>query len=430
MEIKNIELRLIEPNKGQIEGLPKNPRFIKDTKFEALVKSIEENPEMLAMRELLVYPHEGKYVIIGGNMRYRAMKEIGYKVAPCKVIPETATPEQLRAYTIKDNNGYGEWDFDMLGSEWNADELEQWGVDLPDLMPEEEQEPEAQEDFFDENEQTIETRCQTGDKWALGDHVLMCGDSCNEDAVSELMGGVSADCVLTDPPYNVAIKNSKGMTIQNDNMGSTAFGEFLTNAFKALFGVMRAGCPFYVWFASVEHINFEQSLNNAGLRVRQEIIWNKNSFILGRQDYQWKHEPCLYGWKEGAGHYFIDERNHATVLPDFEEINIDKMKKEELQNLLKKIYESKTATSVIDEPKPSRDSEHPTMKPVRLFGRLIQNSTRPGDIVLDTFGGSGTTIVACEQLGRKARVMELDPHYCDVIITRWEKLTGKEAIRL
>lgn len=131
--------------------------------------------------------------------------------------------------------------------------------------------------------------------------------------------------------------------------------------------------------------------------MRQELIWNKNNFILSRQDYQWKHEPCLYGWKDGAAHYFCTIHNEATV---------------------------------IDENKPTRDAEHPTMKPVRLFGRLIRNSSKKGDIVLDTFGGSGTTVVACEQMGRNARMMELSPHYCDVILARWEKLTGQTAIRL
>lgn len=217
------------------------------------------------------------------------------------------------------------------------------------------------------------------------------------------------------------------MTIQNDNMKSDEFGQFLTAAFKASEAVMRKGAAFYVWFASCEHINFELALNSVGLRVRQELVWNKNHFVLGRQDYQWKHEPCLYGWKEGAAHYFVDARNNSSVIPDFDELDFDRMKKEEMKDLLTKIYQSGLPTTVMDENKPTKDADHPTMKPVRLFGYQMYNSTRKGDVVLDTFGGSGTTIIAAEQLQRKARLMELDPHYCDVILARWEKMTGKQA---
>lgn len=220
------------------------------------------------------------------------------------------------------------------------------------------------------------------------------------------------------------------MRIANDNLANDEFRHFLRSAFLAAVNVMTNGCPFYVWFASKEHINFEGALNDAGLKVRQNLIWNKNHFILGRQHYQWKHEPCLYGWKGDVCRYFIDQRNNASVIEDAAEINIDKMKKDEMKNLLHKIYDNKTPVTVIDENKPSIDSEHPTMKPVRLIGRLICNSSKVGDIVLDTFGGSGTTLIAAEQLNRRCYMMELDPHYCDVIIARWEKLTGKKAVKL
>lgn len=213
-------------------------------------------------------------------------------------------------------------------------------------------------------------------------------------------------------------------------MESAEFRKFLIDAFLAAKSVLGNGCPFYVWFATREHINFEGALNDVGLKVRQELIWNKNTFTLGRSHYQWKHEPCLYGWKGDSCRYFIDFRNRSTVIQDESELDFDKMKKSEMLELLKKIYEQKIPTTVIDEKKPTKDADHPTMKPVRLFGYQVTNSTRPGDIVLDTFGGSGTTIVACEQLGRRARLMELDPHYCDVIIARWEKLTGKKAEKI
>lgn len=305
-------------------------------------------------------------------------------------------------------------------------DLEDWGLDIKQPV----EDVEITEDNFDPDEDKIETRCKEGDLWQLGDHRLLCGDSTKTEDVQRLMQGEQAHLWLTDPPYNVAVQNSQGMTIKNDNMASDKFGEFLTKAFTAAKSVLAPGCPFYIWFASCEHINFEQALNKVGLKVRQELIWNKNAFNLGRSHYQWKHEPCLYGWQGGTCRYFIDLRNLSSVIQDEDELNIDKMTKGEMKALLHKIYEEKIPVTVINEAKPLRDADHPTMKPVRLFGYQTRNSSRPGEIVLDTFGGSGTTIVACEQLHRKARLMELDPHYCDVIIARWEKLTGKKATKV
>lgn len=305
-------------------------------------------------------------------------------------------------------------------------DLEDWGLDLKQPV----EDVEITEDNFDPDDENIETRCKEGDLWQLGEHRLLCGDSTKTEDVQRLMQGEQAHLWLTDPPYNVAVQNSQGMTIKNDNMASDKFGEFLTKAFTAAKSVLAPGCPFYIWFASCEHINFEQALNKVGLKVRQELIWNKNAFNLGRSHYQWKHEPCLYGWQGGTCRYFIDLRNLSSVIQDEDELNIDKMTKGEMKSLLHKIYEEKIPVTVINEAKPQKDADHPTMKPVRLFGYQTRNSSRPGEIVLDTFGGSGTTIVACEQLHRKARIMELDPHYCDVIIARWEKLTGKKATKV
>ena len=325
----------------------------------------------------------------------------------------------------------------QINLQWDEAELQsvaaQEGIDLPDWgldLREPVEEVDAQEDNFDPDDENIETRCQEGDLWQLCDHRLLCGDSTKTEDVQRLMQGEQAHLWLTDPPYNVAVQNSQGMTIKNDNMASDKFGEFLTKAFTAAKSVLAPGCPFYIWFASCEHINFEQALNKVGLKVRQELIWNKNAFNLGRSHYQWKHEPCLYGWQGGTCRYFIDLRNLSSVIQDEDELNIDKMTKGEMKALLHKIYEEKIPMTVINEAKPQKDADHPTMKPVRLFGYQTRNSSRPGDIVLDTFGGSGTTIVACEQLHRKARIMELDPHYCDVIIARWEKLTGKKATKV
>ena len=308
-------------------------------------------------------------------------------------------------------------------------DIDEWGVELPETANTTD-EQNADEDDFDEKKDPVQAITQPGDLWQLGNHRLMCGDSTKKEDVAKLMQGELAHLWLTDPPYNVAVKNSQGMTIANDNMASDEFRIFLRNAFAAAYPVLDKGCPFYVWFASKEHINFEGALNDVGLQVRQELIWNKNHFILGRAHYQWKHEPCLYGWKGDSCRYFIDVRNRASVIEDNTEINIDKMKAAEMRALLHKIYEERIPTTVVNCMKPNKDEDHPTMKPVRLFGYQMANSSRPGDIILDSFGGSGTTIVAAEQLGRKARLMEYDPHYSDVIIARWEKLTGKKAVRI
>lgn len=307
-------------------------------------------------------------------------------------------------------------------------DLEGWGAD--DLLPAMADEAEAKEDNFDEDEDDVETICKPGDIWQLGEHRLMCGDSTSQTDVLKLMNGETADLWLTDPPYNVAVHNSRGMTIQNDDMASEDFFKFLSAAFKNASKVMSKGCPFYVWFASKEHINFEKSLQEAGLKIKQELIWNKNHFILGRAHYQWKHEPCFYGWKGDVCRYFVDSRRQMTVMEDAQEIEIDKLKLKEARALLKELMAERVSTTVLNEPKPLKNADHPTMKPVRLFGLQIQNSSKKDDIVLDSFGGSGTTVIACEQLGRKARLMEYDPHYCDVIIARWKKFTQGNAWRV
>lgn len=211
-------------------------------------------------------------------------------------------------------------------------------------------------------------------------------------------------------------------------MSDGAFQEFLTDAFSACNDVMKAGCPFYIWHADSEGYNFRTAVKRATWQLREVLIWVKNSFTLGRQDYQWQHEPCLYGWKDGAAHYFVDDRTQSTIQEDI--VNVDKLKKEEMREMLKELLSEKVATTIIRENKPSRSSEHPTMKPVRLIGRLIRNSSRRGEKVLDIFGGSGTTLIACEQLDRECYMMELDPHYCDVIIARWEKFTGNTATKI
>ena len=238
-----------------------------------------------------------------------------------------------------------------------------------------------------------------------------------------------ADMLCTDPPYNVDYQGSNGLKIMNDKMSGSAFTEFLTKAMTAADSALNKGAALYVWHADSEGSSFRRSFKAAGWTLRQCLIWVKNGFVLGRQDYQWKHEPCLYGWKDGAAHYFCDLRNETTVIEDNPQ-EWNKMNKAELIALLKEIYSDKVPTSIIREDKPAHNAEHPTMKPIKLLARLIRNSTRKGAVVLDTFGGSGSTLIACEQLNRKCLMMELDTHYCDVILARWEKLTGQTAVKI
>lgn len=443
-QVIKIELNKIETNKGQIEGLPANPRIIKNDKYRKLKKSIEENPEMLEYRELLVYPYNGKYIIIGGNMRYKAMKELGYKEAPVKIIDENATVEQLKAYTIKDNAGFGEWDGELIIKDWNLSELDAWGVDIQEEWLDERGEKETEEDNFDEATTEIPTTAKMGDLYQLGNHRLLCGDSTNPDDVKKLMNGELADLMVTDPPYNVDYsakakhlneykkkigEYNKGIIekdIDNDKMTPAQFHEFLVKVFTNANDSLKPGGVFYIWHPSKEVVNFTNATEETGLNIHQTLIWAKSNIVFGLSDYQWKHEPCLYGWKDGAAHYFADTRKETTVIDDT--LDLDKMTKEELLNQLKSIYE--LPADVIYEKKPLRSELHPTMKPINLFGRLIKNSSREGEKVLDLFGGSGTTIMACEQLNRRAYLMEYDPHYVDVIIKRWEDYTGYKAVKL
>lgn len=429
MEHKRIKLSKLVQNNGQLDGVPKNPRQWSKDDVERLKKSIEETPELLQARGCIVYPFGDKFVVLGGNMRLTACKQLGHKEVDCVVLDADTTPEKLKEIVIKDNGSFGAWDFDMLANEWDDLPLSDWGVPMPDIDAVE-QKQEAVEDDFDEDKDHIEVRCKRGDIWQLGEHRLMCGDSIDLEDVQKLMGGGIADLVITDPPYNVDYKGgtSEGLTIMNDKMGSSAFLSFLTDAFSAMKQVMKAGAAFYIWHADSEGYNFRTAMERANLKIRQVIIWVKNSIVLGRQDYQWKHEPCLYGWNDGAAHYFTSDRSIATVYED--RVDVAKLTKEELKLIVKQMISDKTPTTIIHENKPIRNGEHPTMKPVNLIGKIMSNSSKSGWLVLDLFGGSGTTLIAAEQLGRKACLMELDPHYCDVIIARWEKLTGKKAIKI
>lgn len=408
------------PNIGQVKGLPKNPRFIRDEKYKKLVQSIKDDPEMLELRELIVYdtgdPSLG-YVVAGGNMRYRALKELGYKEVPCKVLHTGFPIEKLRRIVLKDNSSFGETDFQLLIDEWSMDEIELAAIDIPEIgeaVEDEHQEPTPQEestvqedDDFEENDINEDDVVKEGDMWKLGRHMLLCGDSCKHEDVQRLFpNGETADLWLTDPPYNVgygyegSVRNERtprkdGLVVLNDKQDNEHFLMFLTDAFTEAKSILRAGGVYYIFHSDTYGYYFRQALMNVGdMDLRQNLIWNKNSLVLGRQDYHWKHEPILTGWKDGAAHMWYSDRKQSTV---------------------------------IDWDRPTKAVEHPTMKPVGLVGYLMKNSSKKGEVVYDGFGGSGTTLIAAEQLGRSCRMVELSPHYVKVIIFRYIKLRKNYA---
>lgn len=384
MDIINIALKDLKPYEN-------NSR-----KNDDAVKYVAESIKEFGFKVPIVIDKNN--VIVAGHTRYKAAKKLKMSEVPC-IIADDLTDEQIKAFRLADNKvaEKSEWDFDLLNAE--LDDIIDLDMELfgfEDALQDDAEE--AVEDEF-EVELPAEPKSKLGDIYQLGNNRLMCGDSTVLEDVEKLMGGEQADMLLTDPPYNVNYegKTKDKLKIKNDKMGNDNFRQFLTDAFSNADMVMKPGAVFYIWHADSEGYNFRGACFDAGWTVRQCLIWNKNSMVMGRQDYQWKHEPCLYGWKEGAGHLWASDRKQTTV------INFDK---------------------------PTRNDMHPTMKPIPLFDYQIKNNTKGGDVVLDLFGGSGTTIMACEQNGRHGYCMEYDPRYVDVIINRWEKFTGEKAVLL
>jgi DNA modification methylase len=390
----------------------RNSRTHSDGQVAQIAASIKEfgwtNPILI----------DGDKGIIAGHGRLLAARKLGYKEVPVIELSHM-TESQKKAYVIADNQlaMNAGWDTAMLTLELG--ELKDAGFDL-DLIgfdPKELDkllEPEQVEGLTDEDavpDVPEEPKTKLGDIYQLGNHRLMCGDSTSIDALELLANGQLVDMWLTDPPYNVdmtaknemlkkagkARKDQSTFGLKNDAMSDDAFRQFLRDAYVAADAVMKPGAVFYIWHADSEGYNFRGAAKDTGWAVRQCLIWKKSVFAIGRNDYHWKHEPCLYGWKEGAGHLWASDRKQTTVM-EFD--------------------------------KPSKSGEHPTMKPVELFAYQMLNNTKGGDIVLDSFGGSGTTMIAAEKHGRHSRLMELDPKYCDVIVKRWEDFTGKKAVLL
>jgi site-specific DNA-methyltransferase (adenine-specific) len=422
-ERKALKVSALSQNNGQLSWLPKNPRQWTQTDIDRTANSINEDEDFLEDRPLLVVPDGKKYVVFAGNLRLTAAKKEGLTELPCVVYYPDTDDDHLtvKRRAMKDNGSFGSWDFDALANEWDDLPLTDFGVPAwdPDAFggyssgeggAPNSGRTEGKDDDYDPD-QKVEERVKRGEIWALGPHRLMCGDATQMTNVEQLMGGSRADLWLTDPPYNVALgyedsasearqrhRRTDQKIILNDKMPDEQFREFLCRSYKTARDVMKEGAAYYIFHADNQSYNFRGALRDVGgMQLRETLIWVKDALTLGRQDYQWKHEPVLYGWKEGASHQWFSDRTQTTCL--------------EFQ-------------------RPRRSEEHPTMKPIPLFVYLIQNSTKEGDIVLDSFGGSGTTIIACEQTGRIGYAMELDEHYASVIVDRWEKFTGKKAEKI
>lgn len=343
--------------------------------------------------------------LVGGHQRVAVARDLNlFEEIEVSIVDLPVDKE--KALNLALNKISGQWDEDKLAillQDLDQDNLNFSGFDEPEidsLIKNYELTLDIERDV-DEDDYEIELpeepKSKLGDIYRLGRHRLMCGDSTDIAQVKELLGNQKADLLITDPPYNVNYegKGKESMKIKNDNKEDTDFGKFLFSAFNAAIDNLKIGASFYVWYASSEVVNFHTSLTKSGFLVKQELIWNKNSLVMSRQDYHWKHEPCLYGWASNGSHSWYSDRKQTTVL-DFD--------------------------------RPIANKEHPTMKPIKLFDYQIKNSSKVGDLILDLFGGSGTTLMACEQNERSACLMELDPKYVDVIIDRWQKFTGQKAV--
>lgn len=411
MEHRIIDIGLLDPNEGQIDGLPSNPRKWSGDDLSRLTDSIRETPELLEARGIIVVPRDGRYIVLGGNMRLAAIRGLGHTEAPCIVLPESTPAEKLREIVIKDNGSFGKWDTTLLSSGWSDLPLDEWGVCAEWDEETSGGSDSVSEDDFDEETDEVPSRAALGEIWELGVHRLMCGDSTDIQALETLMGGVLADMVFTDPPYGVAIGDKNKLlnsiqpsgrcteNIKNDKLSKDELYAILVKAMVNVRNNCKDDACYYVTSPQGGELGLMMMMmKDADIPVRHMLIWEKNSatFSLGRLDYDYQHEPIFYTWTKS--HHNYRKGDYRTTIWKYD--------------------------------KPRKCDLHPTMKPVELVANCLMDATREGDTVLDVFGGSGTTLIACEQLGRKCRMMELDPHYCDVIMARWEKLTGRKAVKI
>lgn len=411
----------------------KNSRTHSDQQIEQIAASIREfgftNPILV----------DKDRTIIAGHGRVLAAQKIGMKEVPCVVL-DHLTETQRRAYVIADNKlalNAG-WNMEMLRSEVDALVAEGFDIDVLGFNPGELPDVDASGAERDVDSAPAPARVavsKAGDKWLLGNHVVLCGDSTSAEDMDALMAAKKADAVWTDPPYNVAYETSAG-SIANDNLDAESFRKFLASFYAQTFRHMRPGAAIYVAHADMERVAFTAEFDRAGFKMSGVIIWKKDSLVLGRSDYQSIHEPIIYGWKPGAAHRWHGGRAQTTVC-DAGSSGSPFVHRQDGKwqvtvgdevfivdgNATVEYHED----SIITEARPRRSEMHPTMKPVALIQRMLKNNTRPGDVVLDPFGGSGSTLMACETLGLSARLIELSPVYVDVIVRRWQEFTGKHA---
>ena len=386
MQVQLVSINKLKNNTGQIEGLPKNPRLLKDDKFKKLVKSIQDDPEMLELREVIAYDNNGELVVIAGNMRLKACQEVGLKEIPTKILPQNTTVEKLKAYTIKDNVAFGEHNWDELANSWNVDELVEWGLEIPNF---EVNNLEAEEDDFAVPDNGVETDIVLGDLFEIGEHRLLCGDSTDSDQVEKLMNGQKAELVFTDPPYGNGTSGKYGRgqlgvrTILNDDTF-----ECVNDFFN-----LRI-CDAYVFF--LQWRTFKEAiktLENNDLTLKTIAVWDKKNAGLN-----------------GAGG--MAEQWEAIIVA----------------GNIKYSRFGGNVFSVSREQKKRIDSPHPHQKPIELLSNLLEYF-QEYNLLLDPFSGSGSTMVASHQLKRKCYGMELDPKYCQVIVDRMKKLDPSLVIK-
>lgn len=410
MNIEEVKLSTIVPYERNAKKHPK-------TQIEQIKESILRfgNNDPIAIDE--------NNVIIEGHGRYLALKELGYELVPVIRLSHLSDQEK-RAYILAHNKLTLNTDFDIELLQLELQNILDVDMSLfgfsASLFPHQEQE----ELPLPPVKETPQTKI--GQLYQLGPHRLMCGDVRNPLDMKHLIGNKEIDLYVTDPPYNVAYvgKTKEALTIQNDAMEPFHYRQFLTDCFYAVHPYIKPGGAFYIWHADTERLNVQAAVEAVGWDVKENLVWVKNSFVMGRQDYHWQHEPCLYGWKPGASHYFLPNRSFTTILED--EASLERMSKSELIALIQ-THQKETPTTILRVDRPTSNPLHPTMKPISLIERLILNSSREGELVLDTFGGSGSTLLACEETGRISYTMEIDPGYVDVIINRWEEMTDQQA---
>lgn len=411
----------------QLLANPRNWRVHNDLQREAIKGVLEE---VGWVQNVIVNQRTG--YIVDGHLRVSVALQKGELSVPVVYVDLTEEEEALILATLDPIGGMATTDQEMLNGLLAEVETSHPGLQalLDSLAGEAEEEPgeESEEtgltgddDLPPERDQAV---CRQGDLWILGEHRLHVGDSTSAEALRYLMQGEEADMVWTDPPYNVAYETKAG-SIQNDDMDDQAFYDFLLGFYQAAIAVTKPGGVVYIAHADSEGLNFRKAMIDAGWLLKQNLIWVKSSATLSRQDYNWRHEPILYGWKPGAGHYYCQDFTQTTVIDDTKDLKA--LSRGDLEKLARELLDQ-VITSVVYEDKPSRSELHPTMKPVRLVQRFVANSSKRGEIVLDTFGGSGTTLIACQKIGRKARINELDEHYADTIIRRWQDWTGMVAV--